>query len=147
MTEITSDGGIGIHKGLKIPRLNRLASSSLAPRTILLTNKDYKLNFQESIKQAFEEYNFLSITIKNHVSGFRVSLYDADVGEICSCTGGDLEKTYNECAKHIARISEEKLLKKIELLEKKKNMYKEELDMVEKELSTIKLGSFKPISN
>jgi len=95
------------------------------------------------IKKYFEKHIFLKISIQNHVSGFRVSISDLDFGEINSETGKSLEDTIVRCLGSFEDIKNKKIKNKINDLEDKKKNIKRELDIVNKELSNIKMSLFK----
>lgn len=100
------------------------------------------MSFEKKIKEALDNHPFLKITIENHVTGFRVSLYDFEYGQINSNTGGSFEKITLDCISNLDEIASRKKQLKINLLEQKKESIKRELEKVNKELGSIKLNLF-----
>ena len=101
------------------------------------------MNISKNIKEAFKNNFFLKIKIENHVSGFRVSLSDIELGEITNITGSSLETTILECLDSLDEISNKKKNQKMMLLENKKKTIQKELELVNKELSSFKLDLFR----
>jgi hypothetical protein len=101
------------------------------------------MNISKNIKEAFKNNFFLKIKIENHVSGFRVSLSDIELGEITNITGSSLEDTILECLGSLDEISNKKKNQKMMLLENKRKTIQKELELVNKELSSFKLDLFR----
>jgi hypothetical protein len=101
------------------------------------------MNISKNIKEAFKNNFFLKIKIENHVSGFRVSLSDIELGEITNITGSSLETTILKCLDSLDEISNKKKKQKMMLLENKKKTIQKELELVNKELSSFKLDLFR----
>lgn len=101
------------------------------------------MNISKNIKEAFKNNFFLTIRIENHVSGFRVSLSDIELGEITNITGSSLETTILKCLDSLDEISNKKKNQKMMLLENKRKTIQKELELVNKELSSFKLDLFR----
>jgi len=101
------------------------------------------MNISKNIKEAFKNNFFLTIRIENHVSGFRVSLSDIELGEITNITGSSLETTILKCLDSLDEISNKKKNQKMMLLENKRKTIQKELELVNKQLSSFKLDLFR----
>lgn len=96
----------------------------------------------EQIKEFLEKDCTREITIKRHVSGYRVELSDLEYGQIVSCTGS-FDKAYSDCMKYFEDNIKIKIQEKVDYLERQKKEVSKSLNEINRKLTSIKLDVFK----
>jgi hypothetical protein len=100
----------------------------------------------EQIKEFLEKDCTREITIKRHVSGYRVELSDLEYGQIVSCTGS-FDKAYSDCMKYFEDNIKIKIQEKMDRLERRKKEALKSLEEINEELTNIRLSIFKNEKN